>query len=191
MTDTATRAPQIVTGCPDRGIYVACLASYNNGTLYGAWIDLEDGIEYDELREAIADVISHSPTPGAEEYAIHDYCGLPKWLMSSEWPDLDQLCEYCGNLADLAADGQRQEAYELACENQYQLLSIDDALDSYYGTYSEPAEFAYDYYEQQGTLDEVPEELRHRIDWEGVWHDMDCNGWAALKTADGDYAIFS
>lgn len=191
MTNTATIAPQIVTGCPDRGIYVACLASYNNGLLYGAWIDLEDGIEYDELRAAIACVISHSPTPGAEEYAIHDYSGLPKWLMSSEWPDLDQLCEYCGNLADLAAVGQRQEAYELACENQQQLLSIHNALDSYYGTYSEPEEFAYDYYEQQGTLNEVPEELRCRIDWEGVWRDMDGNGWSALKTADGDFAIFS
>jgi antirestriction protein len=34
-------------------IYVACLASYNNGVLHGKWLDLADFYDEDDLQEAI------------------------------------------------------------------------------------------------------------------------------------------
>ena len=50
-------------------IYVACLASYNEGTLYGKWISLEWCSDLDEIKNAINTILKDSPTPGAEEYA--------------------------------------------------------------------------------------------------------------------------
>jgi antirestriction protein len=63
-------------------IYVACLASYNDGILHGAWIRADqpvDGI----IADAQA-MLDSSPVPFAEEWAIHDYEGFGA-LRLSEW----------------------------------------------------------------------------------------------------------
>ena len=52
-------------------IYVACLASYNNGILHGNWIDADIG--EDEINEEIQKVLKTSPIEDAEEFAVHDY----------------------------------------------------------------------------------------------------------------------
>jgi len=52
-------------------IYMASLADYNAGILYGEWIDAAQ--EPEALHEAVADMLHRSPTPGAEEFAIHDF----------------------------------------------------------------------------------------------------------------------
>ena len=52
-------------------IYVACLASYNSGILYGAWIDADQ--EPDAIMEEVSAMLKASPEEGAEEWAIHDY----------------------------------------------------------------------------------------------------------------------
>lgn len=39
-----------------RRIYVACLASYNNGVLHGTWIDVE-GLDEDEIMEEVRDKV--------------------------------------------------------------------------------------------------------------------------------------
>lgn len=41
-------------------IYVACLASYNAGTLHGKWIDASGG---DEIRAEVAEMLRQSPYP--------------------------------------------------------------------------------------------------------------------------------
>ncbi|MEA9660691.1 antirestriction protein ArdA [Xanthomonas campestris] len=43
-------------------IYVACLASYNNGVLHGRWIEL-DGADLDEVRGEIAEMLRESEFP--------------------------------------------------------------------------------------------------------------------------------
>ncbi|MFD7162802.1 antirestriction protein ArdA [Streptomyces violascens] len=52
-------------------VYVACLASYNNGILHGEWIDATQ--DTNDIYEGIAKVLRTSPIPDAEEFAIHDY----------------------------------------------------------------------------------------------------------------------
>lgn len=42
-------------------LYVACLASYNNGRLHGAWIDASSDV--DEMQEEIAAMLRASPCP--------------------------------------------------------------------------------------------------------------------------------
>ena len=52
-------------------IYVACLAAYNGGRLHGEWIDADQSA--DDIGEAIKQMLSRSPEPCAEEWAIHDH----------------------------------------------------------------------------------------------------------------------
>lgn len=45
-------------------IYVACLASYNNGRLHGAWFDLDDYVDAEDLSKAVKEqVLITSPYP--------------------------------------------------------------------------------------------------------------------------------
>jgi antirestriction protein len=55
-------------------IYVACLASYNAGTLHGEWIDASQDEE--SIEHAIELMLEKSPIQGAEKWAIHDYDGM-------------------------------------------------------------------------------------------------------------------
>ena len=52
-------------------IYVACLASYNDGILSGEWIDATQNA--DEMMAEIMEMLSNSPIRNAEEWAIHDH----------------------------------------------------------------------------------------------------------------------
>lgn len=45
-------------------IYVACLASYNNGVLHGEWIDADEGV--DHIHEEIAKILRTSKYPNVE-----------------------------------------------------------------------------------------------------------------------------
>ena len=165
-------------------IYVACLASYNSGTLYGRWISLEWCQDADEIRQAIAEVLKGSPTPDAEEYAIHDSQCLPECLGSTEWPDIDEL----NSFAEVSANVDDREPYLMACDDAGRVLSEDEFRECYWGHYSSPAVFAQDYYEQQGREEDS---LSSYIDWDRVWNgEFDCNGWGA-RYQSGGYHIFS
>ncbi len=90
--------------------YAACLASYNAGRLYGAWIDLDTDTE--TMGEAVQAMLKASPVRGAEEWAVHDYDGVPSSL--GEYPGLDGLAAAAELLE--AAEEQVGEggAYDLA-----------------------------------------------------------------------------
>src|ERR1039458_3263956 len=55
-------------------IYAASLSDYNSGRLDGEWIDADQ--EADELAADVQAMHDASPTPGAEEWAVHDYEGF-------------------------------------------------------------------------------------------------------------------
>ena len=168
-------------------IYVACLASYNAGTLYGRWISLEWCNDADEIRQAIDEVLKGSPTPGAEEYAIHDSQFLPECLGSTEWPDIEDLNQF----AEVSANMSDREPYLMACDDAGKILTEDEFTDCYHGHYSSTAQFAEEYYEEQGVLRDLPTELAYAIDWDRVWDsEFDCNGWGS-RYKSGGYHIFS
>jgi antirestriction protein len=158
-------------------IYVACLASYNAGRLFGSWLDLSDGPDADDIRTAIAAVIQESPAPDAEEYAIHDNQLLPTFLARTEWPDIDELAAYCQIVSELDADDAT--VYRILCSDAGQVLEPDAWRDGFHGLYERPEDFAHDWMEERGLLDQVPDELRCHIDWAGVWRDLDAEGFCA------------
>ena len=62
----------IGTSLDGPAIYIACLASYNAGTLHGFWCDLTIATTAEDIQECIDYVLATSPATLAEEYAIHD-----------------------------------------------------------------------------------------------------------------------
>jgi antirestriction protein len=70
-------------------IYVASLADYNAGRLHGAWID--PATEWDELNQAVTDMLRQSAEPNAKEYAIHDFAGFGRHVELGEYMPLEQV----------------------------------------------------------------------------------------------------
>ena len=172
------------------GLYVACLASYNNGILHGAWIEGSDLEDLDCLKEAIEAVLEASPEPGAEEYAIHDHEGLPDFLRG-EWPNLSDVVDYCQQLTK-CCDDTEQLAYRKACEAESQVMTKDDALESYMGCYDSEADFAEQYYLERCSFPEEIQPLINHVDWGQVWEcEFDCAGWWSHRDDDGNVLIFS
>lgn len=188
-TTTATPPSCIRAGLGDGpAVYIACLASYNNGTLYGAWLNLSECTDADDIQEGIGWILSHSPAPGAEEWAMHDHQDLPGFLTRSEWPCWADVIEYLDILDGIRCDDEAS-AYRYLCDDAGQVLSRDQVAEQYLGTYSSEEDFARETAEEQGL--DVDHPLSCYIDWSNVWRgEYDCNGYNSHPAGGGNVHIF-
>ena len=159
-------------------IYVACLAAYNNGKLHGVWIDVTKGKEH--IQEEIKKVLATSPENNqpypCEEWAVHDYEGLPSSL--GEYPGLDKICE----IADFI-----EEHGEIAGEVLDHFCGdVDDARsaieDHFVGEYKDAEDFAVQWVEMCG--DKIPESVSYYIDYERMGNDMLMDGFYSIEVGD-------
>lgn len=150
-------------------VYVACLASYNAGTLHGDWIEVPETVE--ELLEAIQAILATSEEEVAEEWAIHDYEGFGP-LMIDEYESLRTVVDYAafirevGEVGAMLLDMFRRDVDQ--ARNTYENF--------YAGTFSDLTAFAEDFQEQAGHFDQVPDHLKQYIDFEAIGRDMELNG---------------
>lgn len=146
-------------------IYVACLASYNNGRLHGGWIDAAQS--KDEIWSEIEEILESSPTPSAEEWAVHDYEDMPDL---GEHPDLD----------DIAMVGELVERYGISAVKAFSEAVSDDFFGfegAYLGIFDSEEDFAMQYAEDVSLLSDVPESLKMYFDWEAFARDLFIDGY--------------
>ena len=201
MTTTATTIERpTICGKDTTGpaIYVACLASYNSGHLHGAWLNLGDvpRLNASDIQDGIDYVLKTSPVPNAEEYAVHDYQGIPAilrnagFLASNEHPDLEALAEWVTTWQECEGNGNEGDTYREYCDHIGQAVTAEEFNDAYQGTFESEAEFAEDFYEQTGQM--PTDSLVSYIDWDRVWYGVfSCDGWFSIYLGAGEYAIFS
>ncbi len=168
-------------------IYVACLASYNAGTLYGKWIDANQSA--DDILSEISAVLKGSKEPGAEEWAVHDYEGFGE-ISLSEWPDISRvatianLIEEHGDAFGLwyeSQDGQNVDAAEI--EEKF--------LEQWQGAHDSKRDFADYLLESTGQLSELPEWARGYFDFEAYARDLEMSGDYSFIRANGQVYAFS
>lgn len=187
-------------------IYVACLASYNNGTLHGAWFDLEDYTDADDLYDAVNEqVLITSPypnvevdcptcdgdgihtsdpddicsqckgtgqVPSSEEWAIHDHEGFPydavdEYTSFSELYEIKKFYEEAETY--LGRDYEEIVEAFLYCFGGGDMPSVEQIQDAYVGQYDSPEDFAEQFFNELGTVNEDSYLFRY-IDWNGVWY---------------------
>jgi antirestriction protein len=170
MSDTMTDTPRI---------YVACLASYNAGILHGEWIDAMDA---DEIREAIQEMLKRSPSPGAEEWAIHDYEGFAP-LRLSEFEDIDRVAE----LASLIDEhGAAFAAY--ADHVGVDHAAEDSFLEAYCGEWESEQAYAENLFDELYAHD-VPEHIAPYIDYEAFARDLFMSDCFSVESDSGVYVF--
>ena len=163
-------------------IYVACLSSYNNGILYGAWIQADQPIE--AIWEEINQMLAKSPMEGAEEFALHDYQGFYS-LRIGEYESIAEVHEKALFVAQYGELGA-----ELAAYYGGNLEEAKDALEEYYqGEYQNRLNCAV-YLFDELYLKEIPENLRGYIDYQGFKRDIFFDDYFALEVK-GSCHVFS
>lgn len=164
-TTTPQQAQEWPGALPERGIYAACLASYNAGRLVGRWIDCE-GLTGAEILAEIEEMLEQSPVPNAEEWAIHDYAGIPSSF--GEHPDLDKIAEWVEMVEE---HGEAWEEYVNVIGEDY--ATPEGFRDSYCGCYKSPEDYAEELYNE---CHDIPEYLQCYIDWASVARDLRMGG---------------
>lgn len=158
--------------------YAACLASYNNGRLYGAWIDSSS--DADKMADDIAKMLRGSPcpnvlvscplcegdrtttyhnsetgetrvgacvecngtgqVPSAEEYAIHDYDGLPTSF--GEYPLLADIAAFMELVEKHEDDFSADDIAEIVSNFGSVKYAADMLEDHFRGIYNTFRDFA-------------------------------------------------
>jgi len=146
-------------------IYVACLASYNAGTLHGRWVWADDA---DEIGAAVRAILATSPEPGAEEWAIHDYAGF-EGLRVEEYESFEAVAAKAAFISERGELGAKLVEHFAG-----NLENAQSAFDSYAGEHESLADYAENLTVETGA--DIPANLRNYIDWASMGRDMEING---------------
>jgi len=159
-------------------VYITDLEAYNNGHLVGSWYDLP--INEDLLAEAIENELQRGKEiceskHNHEEYFITDYeCD---YIKIGEYDSLTKLNEIAEKIEKL--EEQEQAAIKLMLENGL-ATDINNAIeniDNFICTgESKMEDIAYNYLEETGALQNLPENLQNYFDYEAFGRDMEIEG---------------
>jgi len=159
-------------------IYIACLASYNSGVLYGKWIKPDKDVE--ELHGQIKEILKSSPMPNAEEWSIHDYDNFHNL---GENPNLENITKIV-------------EAYEEHGIEQinafltiYNVEDLEHFEESYQGEHDSFLDFATNIFDEC-YLHEVPESISSYIDYDKFARDLGYD-YHAVDSSGGVYVFHS
>ncbi len=172
MNQSPTPAPLVetpdqVTAAPDMPrIYVACLASYNNGRLHGAWVDAGQGEV--QIWKGVREMLAASPDPHAEEWAIHDYDGFDDAYIS-EYASFELVSDLAAFVLEHSALGAKLYSHFAG-----DLSQARAAFDDYAGEYTSLADFAEQLTGNMGP--DIPDSLQYYIDWQAMGRDLELGG---------------
>ncbi|MCT2408591.1 antirestriction protein ArdA [Chryseobacterium antibioticum] len=154
-------------------LYCGTYAKYNNGSIFGEWLNLSDYLDYNELYEAMRELHNDEEDP---EFMFQDY-EAPKFFINqgliSECHISKDIYEIAEKINDSSLEFEIIEAYVDCignyCKDTEELL--ERVLDSYSGEFNSDEDFVQDMLEQDGS---IPENLPSYIfiDWERTAHNF-------------------
>ena len=160
-------------------VYCGTYAKYNNGSLYGMWIDLSTFENYHDFIEFCNRLHANEAEP---ELMFQDYEHFPEqWYCEGCMGEstFDKIKEYA------ALSEERREAYE-AYLSYWDEGTLEDVEERYEGKYNSPEDFAEYLCEECGYFKNLPQWLQCCIDYSAVWRNLDTGGdytevrWAHL-----------
>lgn len=137
-------------------LYVGTYAKYNNGSIAGEWVDLEDYTDSSEFYAHCAEL--HSDEDDSE-YMFQDYEGFPANLYC-ESGNVDAIYEYIDAIQE---SGLEQEIFDAGLTLGIPLESIEEA---YVGSFDNDEDFAQEQAESCGALNDNAVWPYTCIDWE-------------------------
>lgn len=172
---------------PAPKVYVASLSDYNAGRLYGSWIDAAQDSAH--LAEEVGAMLAAAPTPGAEEFAIHDYEGFGP-LHLGEYESLETVSTVARGIAEHGI-AFAHYAVLTGGRSADELGGFDDVYLGHFATIEEYAEQLVDDLGYDDLIERaLPEHLHPYVhfDTEGFARDLELSG--DVSTSDGDGGVY-
>jgi len=163
-------------------IYVACLASYNAGKLHGAWIDANQ--DADAIHDAIKAMLAASPTPGAEEFAIHDSEGFAPWSVG-EYEAIETVAEVAALIAEHGEIAAHVMAGEGDAERVREMFD-----DGYRGEWDSLEQYAEDLLDSTGAFDGCNNFVKRYFDYASFARDLELGGDVTTYEVGGRVHVF-
>ncbi len=145
-------------------IYVGTYNAYNEGSLKGAWLDLEDYDDQDDFLRACRELHADESDP---EFMFCDHEGIPRefigecYLKPEFWDYMN--CDI---------DDDVKEAFMYLFDE----WDEDRCNDRYLGEFDNRTKMAEHHVDETGLLGEIPENLRYYFDYEAYGRDMELGG---------------
>ena len=154
-------------------VWIGSLGDYNAGILRGQWFDLDD-YDLDELTAAVEELTND----GQNDYFIADSMSDYR-VEVSEYENLESLYEKYNIVKDIIDEYDENAADVIAAYTN----NISDDLNNisgyefyFYSDCYTMADVAFEYLDQTGGLDEMPEHLRNYFDYDSYGRDMEIEG---------------
>jgi antirestriction protein len=157
-------------------VYVGTYAKYNDGSIAGKWLDLEDYSDHETFIAACQELHSDEHDP---ELMFQDWEGIPDGMISESY-----ISEEVFSWIDL--DDNEKRILQAYRENIDQTGSLDDANEAYNGTFGSKEDFAEDLFQ---SIYSIPKDLENYIDYERVARDLECGDYTFVYD-EGEYLVF-
>jgi antirestriction protein len=157
-------------------LYVGTYAKYNNGSIAGKWLDLNDYADNDEFIEACCELHKDEEDP---ELMFQDCDYEHDWEKSlyTECGSYEDYYEVRDALDRSNLDEEVFDAYINATSNEVTAEAVEECEEQYCGQYDDPTDFAEEMISECYDMRDIPEIIRYHIDWSGVWRDMSYDGY--------------
>jgi len=173
------------TNTQEYRIYIASLSDYNAGRLHGCWIDLED-MTLDDVQEKIQGMLSQSPEPIAEEWAIHDY-ELPFHI--SEYEDIQNILDLIDVCEEFDIDAvEAFLRYDCTYQDDPDQLR-ENLQERYRGAFDYELDYAREYIDMELACLGIDLPASLPIDEEQVLIDLQAQGFY-FSYHNGSYHVF-
>lgn len=158
---------QKITNQP--AIYVGTYSKYNEGNIYGKWIDLTHIQNEEDFYNLCKEIHQDEQDP---EFMFQDWQSIPSRLISESgfssefWDYLEAL-----------NSSNNPEALEAFISYGYDIKDFEDA---YMGEYDNEEEFATELLDSTGELDQIPQSLRYYFNYEMYARDLFINDFTFI-----------
>ncbi len=147
-------------------VYVGTYCKYNNGSIEGDWLDLEDYDDKEDFIKACLELHSDEDDP---ELMFQDWEEIPSRYITESSIDED-LWEW------LKLSEDERAIVTTYFEEVDESASPEHALEAYDGEHDSEEDWAREFWEQTGMASELPEHAQNYIDYKSFAHDARLGG---------------
>ena len=150
-------------------VYVGTYGKYNNGSLAGAWLNVLDYESEADFYAACRELHSDEEEP---EFMFQDFENMPDNMAGECWIN-SELWEMAADLADLSdTEAEAYEAFRSLLMSSSDNLSVARFRNCYLGEWDSEVDFAENFADECGYLDQMPDNLRHYFDFSAFARDL-------------------
>ena len=147
-------------------VYVGTYAKYNDGSIFGAWIDLTKIIDEEDFNELCKEIHYLEEDP---EFMFQDWQSIPSKYISENGLS-SEFWEYL----EVYQGTDNTEALKCFVDYGYEAQNFS----SYYmGRYDNEQEYAEALLDETGEINEIPQHLRYYFDYESYANDLFVNDY--------------